>query len=113
MATATPPPARPAVAPSPAVLHPLDRLRGPTRRYVLLEGLATVCLYLAVWFWLGLLLDFGAFKALGLDWVQELPPSFRSTLLVLLTGGLVAVVAVKVVRRLLVEFRPAALAMVL
>jgi hypothetical protein len=112
MATVTPPPiVRP--APSAAVQHPLDRVRGAIRRYVALEGLAIVGLYLALWFWLGLLFDFGVFKALGLDWVQELPRSFRGTLLVILTGGLIAVVAIKVVRRLMVEFRPDALALVL
>src|SRR5690349_3840177 len=99
MATALPP--APA-APSPAVMHPLERLRGTIRRYVALEGLAVFGLYVALWFWLGLLFDYGLFKALSLDWVQELPRSFRGTLLALLTAGLVAVIAVKVVRRLLV-----------
>ncbi|HEY1380025.1 MAG TPA: hypothetical protein VGF55_24695 [Gemmataceae bacterium] len=113
MATATPPPAARRAEPNPAVLHPLDRLRGTIRRYVALEGLAVLCLYLALWFWLGLLFDFGVFKTLGLDWVQELPRSFRGTLLAVLAGGLVAVLAVKVVRRLMVEFRPDALALVL
>src|SRR5438093_61403 len=114
MATATPPPptSRPA-APVPAVQHPLDQLRGTIRRYVTLEGLAVFGLYVGLWFWVGLLLDFGVFYVFGVDWVQELPRGFRGTLLVLLLGGLAAVVAVKVVRRLLVEFSPAALALVL
>ena len=61
MATVTPPPVhRP--APSPAVLHPLDRVRGTIRRYIAIEGLAVFGLYLALWFWLGLLVDFGVFK---------------------------------------------------
>jgi hypothetical protein len=112
MATVVPPPVhRP--APSPVVLHPLDRLRGTIRRYVALEGLAVLGIYLALWFWLGLLVDFGVFKAFGLDWVQELPRSVRGTILVILAGGLVTVLAMKVVRRLLVEFRPDALALVL
>ncbi|HEX4592277.1 MAG TPA: hypothetical protein VH120_20245, partial [Gemmataceae bacterium] len=100
-------------APNPAVQHPLDRLRGTIRRYVALEGLAVIGIYVALWFWLGLLFDFGVFKSLGLDWVQELPRGVRATLLVVLAGGLVAVLAVKIVRRLMVEFRPAALALVL
>ncbi|HEX4591922.1 MAG TPA: hypothetical protein VH120_18430, partial [Gemmataceae bacterium] len=112
MATVIPPTVR-RPEPSPAVRHPLDRLRGTIRRYVGFEGLAVVGVYLALWFWIGLLFDYGAFKALGLDWVQELPRSVRGTLLVLLAGGLVVVLAVKVVRRLMVEFRPDALALVL
>jgi hypothetical protein len=112
MATVTPSPARRA-APSPAVLHPLERLRGTIRRYVALEGLAVVGIYLALWFWLGLLFDFGLFKAFGVDWVQELPRGFRVTLLVVLAIGLVAVVVIKMVRRLFVEFRPDSLALVL
>src|SRR4051812_16051916 len=114
MATATPPTpsARPA-APVAAVQHPLDRLRGTIRRYVTLEGLAVFGLYAVLWFWVGLLFDFGVFYAFSVDWVQELSRGFRGTLLALLLAGLAAVVVVKVVRRLLVEFRPAALALVL
>ena len=78
MATVTPPPVR-RTAPSPAVLHPLERLRGTIRRFVALEGLAVVGLYLALWFWLGLFFDFGVFKAFGFDWVQELPRGFRES----------------------------------
>src|SRR5947209_17652703 len=112
MATVTPPTVR-RPGPSRAIQHPLDRLRGTIRQYVALEGMAVVGLYLALWFWLGLLFDFGVFKTLGLDWVQELPRGFRGTLLALLAAGLAAVLAVKIVRRLMVEFRPEALALVL
>jgi hypothetical protein len=100
-------------APTPGVMHPLERLRGTIRRYVTLEGLAVVGVYLALWFWIGLALDFGVFKAFRVDWVQELPKGVRGGLLLALVLGLLAVVAVKVVRRLLVEFRPPALALVL
>src|SRR5947209_4235750 len=114
MATATPP-ARPAERPLPpaSVRHPLERLRGTLRTYVGLEGAAAALLYLALWFWVGLLLDFGVFKAFALDWVQELPRGFRAVILGGLLLGLAALVAVQVVRRLLVEFSPAALALVL
>src|SRR5262245_49034967 len=100
-------------APAPGVLHPLERLRGTIRRYVTLEGLGVVGVYLALWFWVGLALDFGVFKAFRVDWVQELPRGVRGGLLLVLMLGLLAVVAVKVVRRLMVEFRPPALALVL
>ena len=39
--------------------HPLQRLRGYIRCYVLAEGLAVLLIYLALWFWIGLLLDYG------------------------------------------------------
>jgi hypothetical protein len=114
MATATPTP-RTAERPLPpaSVRHPLERLRGTLRTYVGLEGAAAALIYLALWFWVGLLLDFGVFKAFALDWVQELPWGFRAFLLAALVLGLAALVAVQVVRRLLVEFSPAALALVL
>src|SRR2546426_11176894 len=54
------------------VAHPLDRLRGYIRLYVVAEGVAVLLLSLALVFWLGLLVDYGVFKAFGLDWVQEL-----------------------------------------
>src|SRR5438876_1128204 len=114
MATAPPVPTTAARGgPAPGVMHPLERLRGTIRRYVTLEGLAVVGVYLALWFWIGLALDFGVFKAFHVDWVQELPKGVRGGLLAVLVLGLLAVVAVKVVRRLLVEFRPPALALVL
>src|SRR5438034_4141115 len=114
MATAPPAPTTASRAePAPGVMHPLERLRGTIRRYVTLEGLAVVGVYLALWFWIGLALDFGAFKAFRVDWVQELPRGVRGGLLFVLVLGLLAVVAVKVVRRLMVEFRPPALALVL
>jgi hypothetical protein len=95
------------------VQHPLQRLRSYIRYYVSAEGLAVLLLYLALWFWIGLLLDFGFFKAFGVDWVQELPWGFRAVLLGGLTAGLLALVAVKVLVRLLREFRDSALALVL
>jgi hypothetical protein len=112
MATVSPPPVRHSVPP-PAVLHPLERLSGTIRRYVLLEGLAVVVIYLALWFWLGLLVDFVVFKTFHVDWVQELPRGVRSTILAVLAAGLMLVLVVKLVRRLVVEFRPSALALVL
>jgi hypothetical protein len=74
---------------------------------------AIALIYLALWFWIGLILDFGFFKLFTVDWVQELPRSFRVGVLALLSAGLAAVVLIKIVRRLTREFRPAALALVL
>jgi hypothetical protein len=115
MATATP--SRPTLAQlaesQRRVRHPLESLRKYIRFYVSMEGVAVLLLYLALWFWIGLALDYGFFKLFGVDWVQELPWSFRAGALVVLLAGLLAVVAVKVLVRLLTEFRDDALALVL
>jgi hypothetical protein len=62
------------------VTHPLERLRGYIRLYVVAEGIAVLLLSLALIFWVGLLLDYGIFKAFGLDWVQELGYAGRTFL---------------------------------
>jgi hypothetical protein len=103
------------------VRHPLHSLRGYIRTYVLLEGAAVAVIYLALWFWIGLALDYVPFRLFAFDWVEELNgavgegPAFvvRAVLLGLLVLGLLAVVAFKVVTRLLREFSDPALALVL
>lgn len=95
------------------VIHPLHRLRGYIRAYVSAEGLAVLLIYLALWFWIGMLLDYGFFKLFTIDWVQELPHTFRVVVLCVLSAGLLAMVALKVVLRLVREFRDSALALVL
>ncbi len=96
------------------VRSPLDRLRKYIRVYVWLEGAAVFMLFLALWFWIGLLLDYGSFKLFnGLDWVRVLPWWIRLSLLVVLSGTAAALVAFKVVRRLFKEFKDAALALLL
>jgi hypothetical protein len=95
------------------VRSPLDRLRGTIRRYVGLEGLGVVGLYLGLWFWIGLLLDYGVFRAFSFDWVQSTPRSFRATVLIVVVAGLLAAVALTVLTRLFREFRDSALALVL
>jgi hypothetical protein len=103
------------------VRHPLQRLRSYIRTYVTLEGAAVFLLYLTLWFWIGLVLDYGVFKAFKLDWVQQMPRSvgeqpfgiIRIGMLVMLVAGLLALVAYKVLFRLLREFRDSSLALVL
>jgi hypothetical protein len=103
------------------VRHPLHALRGYIRTYVTLEGAAVALIYLAVWFWVGLLLDYGTFWLFAFDWVQELNQNLpastalavRGILLGGLAAGLLAVVATKVFVRLFREFRDASLALVL
>jgi len=103
------------------VRHPLQALRGYIRAYVALEGAAVALIYLALWFWISLLFDYGTFGLFAFDWIQELnqnlPASTSATLRVALlaglSAGLLAVVAVKVFLRLFREFRDPALALVL
>jgi hypothetical protein len=107
------------------VRSPLERLRGYIRTYVSLEGAVVLGVYLALWFWIGLLLDYGLFRLtsiswvnsyLGItsvDWVQVLPWGARAGLLVVLVAGLLAAVTLKVFTRLFREFRDGALALVL
>src|SRR5262249_12042449 len=103
------------------VRHPLERLRGYIRSYVSLEGAAFVGLFLALWFWIGLILDYGVFRFTGIswvrdtpfDWVQETPWGLRLSVLLILVAALLAGVALKVLTRLLREFRDSSLALVL
>lgn len=95
------------------VKHPLEQLRGYIRTYVAAEGAAILLLYLALWFWIGLALDYGFFKLFAVDWVQELPFGLRAGVLIVLLAGLLTVVSILVVQRLLREFSDSALALVL
>lgn len=114
MATATtPPPVLDRAESRRRVVHPLQRLRSYIRLYVAAEGLGALLIYLGVWFWLGLALDYGFFKLFGVDWVQELPWALRAAILALVLAGLAVVVAVKVIWRLFREFGEPALALVL
>src|SRR4051812_11494777 len=88
--------------PDERIAHPLDRLRGTVYRYVLIDGLLTAGLFVILWFWLGLLLDFGVFKLATFDWVLDAPKTLRVVALVtlplLLLGLLVPRLAVKLTR---------------
>lgn len=106
------------------VRHPLQALRGYIRTYVTLEGAFVAIIYLALWFWIGLALDYGIFKLTrGFDWVkelQDLSPGdrtadliVRGVILGVLVAGLLALVALKVFLRWFREFRDPALALVL
>ncbi|MGH7173093.1 MAG: hypothetical protein ACRELG_22660 [Gemmataceae bacterium] len=95
------------------VRSPLERLRRFIRLYVSLEGAAIVGLYLTLWFWIGLVLDYGVFRLFHFDWVQKTPWGARCGVLIVLLSGLAAAVTLKVLTRLFREFRDAALALVL
>jgi hypothetical protein len=95
------------------VRSPLERLRRFIRAYVSLEGAAVVGLYLTLWFWIGMVLDYGVFRLFHFDWVQETAWGVRCGVLVVLLSGLLAAVALTVLTRLFREFRDASLALVL
>ena len=57
-------------------------------------------LYVALWFWIGLALDYGFFKLFGIDVVQEWPGPARLFILLAVTAGLLTAVSLKVVGRL-------------
>src|SRR5436305_14606314 len=95
------------------VRHPLQRLRGYISSYVTLDGLASFVVFLALWFWIGLLLDYGVFKLLNWDWVRILPVWFRAVVLVGLGAAAVSLALTKILRRLLRQFADAAFALLL
>lgn len=108
------------------VRHPLQTLRGYIRSYVILEGLAIAVIFLALWFWIGLALDWGVFQLWAFDWVQEMQALdadtatpgrtallVRAVLLGLLSLGLIGLVAWKVLFRITREFSDSSLALVL
>ena len=97
----------------PEVLHPLDRLRGTIRRYVVIEGLLSAAIFLAVWYVAALVIDFGTFKLLTWDWALDGPAWLRGVALALGLLGLAAIVAFRIARRLTTEFSYPALALVL
>lgn len=97
----------------PELLHPLDRLRGTIRRYVVVEGVLSAAIFAAAWYVAAVVLDFGAFKLLTWDWVLDAPAWLRGVSLALGLAGVAAIVAVRIARRLTTEFTYPALALVL
>src|SRR3954466_16030258 len=97
----------------PKLAHPLGRLRGIIRWYVGIEGALAVLLFLAAWFWLAMLIDYGVFKLFAFDWALEAPKAMRAVALVLAVAGLLALVVTKVVIRLTRDFSDSSLALVL
>jgi hypothetical protein len=102
------------------VRHPLAALRGYIRSYVTLEGVAFFLIFLFVWFWIGLLLDYVVLhKLLGVDYVRWLPFSgvagkiFRIGILGGLLAWLVTKLIFMVVVRLFRDFSDSAMALLL
>lgn len=116
MATATPA----AQTPRGQVLsfdQPLGKLGQAIRTYVLLEGASLAVAVACLWMVAVLALDWGAFAVLGIDYLREAPAwlhlGIRWAFLGILVLALGFLVGYQIVYRLLVPFRPAALALVL
>ncbi|VTS05131.1 hypothetical protein [Tuwongella immobilis] len=97
----------------PRLQDPLRQLRGSIRKYVLLEGIALVGTFLALWLWIGLLVDYGLFRLTLWDWVMELPWGVRASVLGGIVLVLVTLVVTRVISLLLGEFSDRSLALVL
>jgi hypothetical protein len=97
----------------PQVYHPLDRLRGVIRRYVVIEGILSAAIFLVTWYVLAIALDFGVFKAFTWDWVQDGTKWIRIVALVVALVLLGSIVVFRIVRRLTTEFTYPSLALVL
>src|SRR5262245_4923841 len=95
----------------PKIAHPLGRRRGVIRRYVTIEGLLAVALFVAAWFWIALILDFGVFKVFAFDWALEAPRALRGIALALAAAGLAAILIRKIVVRLTRDFSNSSLAL--
>jgi len=112
MATATGTPG-PATTRDERIYHPLEQLRGTIRKYVLIEGVLSVLLFIIAWFTLALLIDYGIFKAFSWDWVQDGSHGLRVAALVITGGFLIGIFVFRIARRIAVEFSHSALALVL
>jgi hypothetical protein len=58
------------------IVSPLAKLNSALRTYVIIEGVLIAGLFLAAYFWIGLLLDYGVFKLTGAEWVRSV---FKNT----------------------------------
>lgn len=81
----------------------LDRLRRRIRRYVWIEGLAAVLVWIGMTFWASLIVD----------WFFEPPPAVRMVILAVVGLGLAGLVYQLIVRRLLVPLSDASMALLL
>lgn len=113
MATATGNPIQQPAPRDPRVYHPLDQLRGIIRWYVVIEGILSALIFLAVWYILALILDYGVFKVFTWDWVQDGAWWLRAVTLGLALALLAGILVFRIVRRLTTELSYPALALVL
>lgn len=95
------------------LVHPLDKLRGLIRRYVFFDGLLTAGLFAILWYWIGLVLDYGLFKATNFDWVLDAPKFLRIVAFTALALFLTGILVTRLVMRLNREFSYPSLALLL
>src|SRR5712692_7644109 len=112
MASATNTPATISPQTTARIQSPLHKLRGAIRRYIVLEAIALFVTFLTLWYWLGMGLDYLGFKTTGIDIVQTLPRWTRFVVLAIILVSLAVLLGFRLVR-LLRDFRPEALALVL
>ena len=101
------------IEPNTSITHPLQRLRGLIRRYVLTDGLLTAGLFAILWFWIGLAADYGLFKLTRFDWVLDAPKLLRVLALAALGMLLLGILFTRLFLRLSKELSYASLALVL
>jgi hypothetical protein len=97
----------------PIIIHPLERLRGGIRSFVLRDGLLVAALIVVVGYWLGLAFDYGAFKLFTIDWVLDAPKALRVVGLLAFVALLAACVGYLWYYRLTRTFSHRSLALVL
>lgn len=94
------------------IYSPLHKLRGAIRRYIAFEALAVLINALAVWFWLGLICDYGFFRITGFDWAQLVSKYPRLGVQLLIAVGIIILTVWKLVI-LFHTYRPTSLALLL
>ncbi|MCS7168371.1 MAG: hypothetical protein RMI91_13515 [Gemmatales bacterium] len=101
----------------PTIRRSLQRLRRGIRAYIVTEVVLQAIIAAALWFWALFAVDFGLFLVFGLDYIRDGSAAtiflFRGFWWLLLFTGLIYLVGYRLVYRLLVSFRPEALALVL
>src|SRR5262245_24789750 len=71
MATITAVEREPVHVPEARLTNPLNRLSWMIRTYVVIEGLATCAIVVALWFWVTLFLDWASYGVLNFDYVRD------------------------------------------
>lgn len=104
---------RPADAPDHELTHPLARLKSAILVFVACDLVLFVGLFLTLWFWVGVGIDYGLFKAFGLDIAQQLTPALRIGVTLILAVTLIALVVWRAVILVNKRFSLTALALVL
>jgi len=82
--------------PDAKLVHPLTKLQGLIRRFVVLDVILFIGLFITLWFWVGLALDYGLFKVAKADIAQQYTPAIRWVLLVVVGGLLIMLVLLRV-----------------